>query len=131
MTRTDVEASSRPQAAGTEAKRRGSSRAVRRLMVLPVALLLAIALSVARRPQLLMVDELSLGLSPVATSSILDELSRAQREEQFAILLVDQAAGQISRFVDYYYLLEAGSIIGQGSAEEISVSQLRETVIGR
>jgi branched-chain amino acid transport system permease protein len=93
--------------------------------------LLAIALSVARRPRLLMVDELSLGLSPVATSSILDELSRAQREEGFAILLVDQAAGQISRLVDHYYLLEAGSIIGQGSAEEISVSQLRETVIGR
>jgi hypothetical protein len=43
MTRTDVEASSGPQAAGTEANRRGSSRAVRRLMVLPVALLLAIA----------------------------------------------------------------------------------------
>jgi ABC-type branched-subunit amino acid transport system ATPase component len=93
--------------------------------------LLAIALSIARRPQLLMVDELSLGLSPVATSSILDELTRAQREERFAILLVDQAAGQISRFVDHYYLLEAGSIIGQGGAEEISVSQLRETVIGR
>jgi branched-chain amino acid transport system permease protein len=93
--------------------------------------LLAIALSIARHPQLLMIDELSLGLSPVATSSILDELARAQREERFAILLVDQAAGQISRFVEHYYLLEAGSIIGQGSADEISVSQLRETVIGR
>ncbi len=46
MTRTDVGASSRPQAAGTEAKRRGSSRAARRLVVLPVALLLAIALAV-------------------------------------------------------------------------------------
>jgi hypothetical protein len=45
MTRTDVEASSRPQAAGTEVRRRGSSRAARRLMVLPVALLLAIALA--------------------------------------------------------------------------------------
>ena len=43
MTRTDVEASNRPQAAGTEASRRGSSRAARRFMVLPVALLLAIA----------------------------------------------------------------------------------------
>ena len=85
--------------------------------------LLAIALAVARRPRLLMVDELSLGLSPVATSSILDELVRAQSEERFAILLVDQAAGQISRFVDHYYLLEAGSIIGQGSAEEMSVSR--------
>jgi branched-chain amino acid transport system permease protein len=93
--------------------------------------LLAIALSVARRPQLLMVDELSLGLSPVATRSILDVLARAQREEGFAILLVDQAAGEISRFADYYYLLEAGAIIGQGGAGEISVSQLRETVIGQ
>jgi hypothetical protein len=39
MTRTDV------QAAGTEANSRGSSRAARRLMVLPVALLLAIAIT--------------------------------------------------------------------------------------
>jgi hypothetical protein len=43
MTSTDVEASSRPQTAGTEVRRRGSSRAARRLMVLPVALLLALA----------------------------------------------------------------------------------------
>jgi hypothetical protein len=45
MTRTDVEASNGPQTAGTEASRRGSSRAARRLMVLPMALLLAIALT--------------------------------------------------------------------------------------
>jgi hypothetical protein len=43
MTRTNVEALTGPQARGTEANRRGSSRAARRLMVLPVALLLAIA----------------------------------------------------------------------------------------
>jgi hypothetical protein len=45
MTWTDVEALSGPQATGTAANRRGSSRAARRLMVLPVALLLAIALA--------------------------------------------------------------------------------------
>jgi branched-chain amino acid transport system permease protein len=93
--------------------------------------LLAIALSVARHPKLLMVDELSLGLSPVATRSILDELIRSQAEEGFAILLVDQAAGQISRVVDYYYLLEGGSIIGEGGSDQISVDDLRATVIGR
>jgi hypothetical protein len=43
MTRTDVEALNGPRTAGTEANRRGSSRAARRLVVLPVALLLAIA----------------------------------------------------------------------------------------
>jgi hypothetical protein len=45
MTRTDVEALSGPQTTGTAAHRRGSSRAARRLMVLPVALLLAITLA--------------------------------------------------------------------------------------
>ncbi len=93
--------------------------------------LLAIALAVARRPELLLVDELSLGLSPVATQSIVSELIRAQTEEGFAILLVDQAAGQIAKIVEYYYLLEGGSIIGQGSADEISEQQLRATVMGR
>ena len=46
MTRTDVLASSRPQIAGAVPMRRGSSRALRRLSVLPVGLLLAVALVV-------------------------------------------------------------------------------------
>jgi hypothetical protein len=46
MTGTDVLASSRPQIAGAAPMRRGSSRALRRLSVLPVGLLLAVALVV-------------------------------------------------------------------------------------
>jgi cytoskeletal protein RodZ len=44
MTRTDVVASSRPQAAEAALMRRGSSRAWRRVVILPVALSLAVAL---------------------------------------------------------------------------------------
>jgi hypothetical protein len=44
MTRTDVVASSRPQAVGAASMRMGSPRALRRLLVLPFALLLALAL---------------------------------------------------------------------------------------
>jgi hypothetical protein len=44
MTRTDVVASSRPQTIGAASMRMGSPRALRRLLVLPVALLLAVAL---------------------------------------------------------------------------------------
>jgi hypothetical protein len=44
MTRTDVVASSRPQTTGAASMRMGSPRALRRLLVLPVALLLAVAL---------------------------------------------------------------------------------------
>ena len=41
--------------------------------------LLAIALAVQARPKLLLVDELSLGLAPIATKSLLTELARVQR----------------------------------------------------
>src|SRR5271166_6003752 len=44
MTRTDVVASSRPQAVGAPSMKIGSPRALRRLLVLPVALLLGVAL---------------------------------------------------------------------------------------
>jgi hypothetical protein len=44
MTRTDVVAASRPLTAGAVQQRRGSSRALCRLLILPVALLLAVAL---------------------------------------------------------------------------------------
>jgi hypothetical protein len=44
MTRTDVVASSRPQKAGAAPKRKGSARAMRRLVVLPVAFALTMAL---------------------------------------------------------------------------------------
>jgi hypothetical protein len=43
MTRTNVMASSRPQTAGTSTTRSGSSRVLRRLMILPVVLALAVA----------------------------------------------------------------------------------------
>jgi hypothetical protein len=44
MTRTDIVASSRPQAVGAAPMRKGISRGARRLLVLPLALLLAVAL---------------------------------------------------------------------------------------
>jgi branched-chain amino acid transport system permease protein len=92
--------------------------------------LLAIALAVARRPQLLLVDELSLGLSPIATKSILRELARIRAEEHLSILLVDQAASAIASVVDYYYLIEGGTIVGRGLAAEISEEQVRAAMIG-
>jgi ABC-type branched-subunit amino acid transport system ATPase component len=92
--------------------------------------LLGIVLAVARRPELLMVDELSLGLSPIATQSMLAELKRVRDEEGIAILLVDQAASAISHVVDYYYLLDGGSVVGEGSAEHVTEQQIRAAVMG-
>jgi branched-chain amino acid transport system permease protein len=92
--------------------------------------LLGIALAVARRPKLLLVDELSLGLSPLATQNILTELKRVHDEEGLSILLVDQAASAMVDVVDYYYLLEGGTVVGEGNANQIGDAEIRAAVMG-
>jgi branched-chain amino acid transport system permease protein len=92
--------------------------------------LLGIALAVCRKPQLLLVDELSLGLSPIATQEIVAQLKMVRDAQGISILLVDQAASAIAEVVDYYYLLEGGSVIGEGSSEEMSQTKIQAAVMG-
>lgn len=92
--------------------------------------LLGIALAVCRRPQLLLVDELSLGLSPIATQEIVAQLKMVRDTQGISILLVDQAASAIAEVVDYYYLLEGGVVIGEGSSEEMSQTKIQAAVMG-
>jgi ABC-type branched-subunit amino acid transport system ATPase component len=47
-----------------------------------------------------------------------------------SILLVDQAASAIAEVVDYYYLLEGGVVIGEGSSEEMSQTKIQAAVMG-
>jgi ABC-type branched-subunit amino acid transport system ATPase component len=92
--------------------------------------LLGIALAVCRKPQLLLVDELSLGLSPIATQEIIAQLKSVRDAQGISILLVDQAASAIAVAVDYYYLLEGGMLIGEGSADEMSQTEIQAAVMG-
>jgi branched-chain amino acid transport system permease protein len=93
--------------------------------------LLALSIAVATRPKLLLIDELSLGLSPIATGNMLDELVRLRDEDELSILLVDQAAAALQHVVDYFYVMEGGTIVREGSAGSISEVQVREAIIGR
>jgi ABC-type branched-subunit amino acid transport system ATPase component len=92
--------------------------------------LLGIALATCRDPKLLLVDELSLGLSPIATQEIVAQLKMVRDAQGISILLVDQAASAISDVVDYYYLLEGGTVIGEGSAEEMTQTKIQAAVMG-
>lgn len=92
--------------------------------------LLGIALAVCRKPELLLVDELSLGLSPIATQEIVAQLKMVRDSQGISILLVDQAASAIAEVVDYYYLLEGGLVVGEGSSEEMSQTKIQAAVMG-
>jgi branched-chain amino acid transport system permease protein len=92
--------------------------------------LLALSAVVARRPKAILVDELSLGLAPIAVTSLMNEIKRIHQEHGTTVLLVDQALGALSRVIDYAYVLENGAIVGEGPAEVLQSGQVHSLVVG-
>jgi branched-chain amino acid transport system ATP-binding protein len=81
--------------------------------------MLAVASALVCAPQLLLVDELSLGLAPVIVNDLLLRLLAIRRELGLAILLVEQNAAIALEIADYGYVMENGKIVLDGSAERL------------
>ncbi len=81
--------------------------------------MLAIARALASEPRLLMVDELSLGLGPMVVEQLFAVLERLVHEEGLTVLLVEQYVEHALRLADYGYILQKGSILAQGTGEQL------------
>jgi branched-chain amino acid transport system ATP-binding protein len=77
--------------------------------------MLAIARGLIARPEVLMLDEPSLGLAPMLVEGLYDLLAEL-REEGVTILLVDQMAALALSVADRAYVLQSGTIRQQGTA---------------
>jgi branched-chain amino acid transport system ATP-binding protein len=80
--------------------------------------LLAIARGLMAEPQLLLLDEPSLGLAPLAVTSMFDALLDI-RARGVTLILVEQNVYQALRIADRAYVLEAGRITRSGEAKEL------------
>ena len=93
--------------------------------------MLAIARALMSRPKLLMCDEPSLGLAPIITQELFEIIGRLNAEEGVSVLLVEQNANLAVKIAHRVYLLETGSIVASGSAEEIaSDDAIRRAYLG-
>jgi branched-chain amino acid transport system ATP-binding protein len=80
--------------------------------------MLALARGLMARPRVLLLDEPSLGLSPLFVRQIFDVIGRL-RAEGITILLVEQMAAQALALADRAYVLEGGRITLEGPAASV------------
>ncbi|MGI8926895.1 MAG: ABC transporter ATP-binding protein [Tepidiformaceae bacterium] len=81
--------------------------------------MLAIGRALMARPKLLLLDEPSMGLSPILTETIFATI-RQIREQGTTILLVEQNASMALEIADHAYVLESGLITLKGTGAELA-----------
>jgi branched-chain amino acid transport system ATP-binding protein len=86
--------------------------------------MLALARAIGSDPQLLMADELSLGLAPLLVKTITETLERLHQEEGRTILLVEQYATHALRLADLVYILNRGRLAFAGEPDELRKSKV-------
>ena len=79
----------------------------------------AIARALMSRPRLLLVDELSMGLSPAATREVLDVIKMVAARFSPTILLVDQDVEVAAEIASRGYFLDLGQVVASGAMAEL------------
>ena len=91
----------------------------------------AIARALMSRPTLLMLDEPSVGLSPLMVERVFDIVLRLARQEGLTIVLVEQNVTEALDVADRAYVLDHGAIVREGAGEILRVDrEIQETYMG-
>jgi branched-chain amino acid transport system ATP-binding protein len=93
--------------------------------------MLSLGRALARRPQVLLIDELSLGLAPVVINRLYSAIDEAARQGT-GILFVEQHIEKALDLADRAYVLAHGRIVMSGTAEAVAArsGEIEETYLG-
>jgi branched-chain amino acid transport system ATP-binding protein len=93
--------------------------------------MLAIGRALIAQPKLILLDEPSLGLSPILVEEIFGIIARINRETGVSMLLVEQNAAVAFAIAHYGYIMETGKIVLDGPTERlVSDQDVREFYLG-
>jgi branched-chain amino acid transport system ATP-binding protein len=82
------------------------------------------------KPKLLLLDEPSMGLSPILVNEIFDLIKKINQEGT-TILLVEQNATRALQIASHGYVLETGKIVLEGSGQELlNNPRVKEAYLG-
>jgi branched-chain amino acid transport system ATP-binding protein len=94
--------------------------------------MLAIGRALMGSPKLLLLDEPSLGLSPILVQQIFGIIRRINREQNVSILLVEQNAHIALQTADFGYVLEVGRVVAADQCNNLMQrADIREFYLGQ
>ncbi len=91
--------------------------------------MLAVARGLLARPEVLLLDEPSLGLAPTVVAELFEQFTRL-RDEGMTLLIVDQMADYALAIADRGYVLGGGRVVAEGKASELRGAMLDEAYLG-
>ncbi|WP_427869770.1 ABC transporter ATP-binding protein [Leucobacter luti] len=93
--------------------------------------MLAFGRALMSRPQLICMDEPTMGLAPIIVDQVLESIQRINRELGVAVFIVEQSAELALQVAHRGYVLTNGVVAMQGSAEELLADpRIREAYLG-
>ena len=93
--------------------------------------MLVIGRAMMAHPQILMLDEPSLGLAPLLVHEIFDIIHEINRQEGMSVLIVEQNARAALELADYAYVMENGRIVLDGPAAQLRENEdIKEFYLG-
>lgn len=93
--------------------------------------MLAIGRALMSGPRLLLIDEPSLGLSPLLVEQVFDALAELNRQHGLSVLLVEQNMAQALEVAARAYVMQSGRIAIEGTAAELAASdEVRKAYLG-
>jgi branched-chain amino acid transport system ATP-binding protein len=93
--------------------------------------MVAVGRALMSDPDMLAVDELSLGLAPIVVRDLAQHLAHLNTERGLAVLLIEQEARLALRLCSRAYVMEAGRIVAEGPSAELGASpELQRAYLG-
>ncbi|WOB77033.1 ABC transporter ATP-binding protein [Achromobacter xylosoxidans] len=93
--------------------------------------MLAIGRALMSGPRLLLIDEPSLGLSPLLVEQVFDALAALNRDDGLSVLLVEQNMAQALEVAARAYVMQSGRVALSGDAAELATSdEVRQAYLG-
>jgi branched-chain amino acid transport system ATP-binding protein len=93
--------------------------------------MVAIGRALMSRPQMILLDEPSMGLAPQLVEEIFEITKTLNGKERVSFLLAEQNTSMALRYATYGYILESGRIVMDGAAEALSANEdVKEFYLG-